>query len=96
MRLSKQSAPLVDSYDLTVSKDELQIITDALYMLENHPNIDNKLVKKFHSVDFDDRKVQLYEDLTLYKKVKQMRSTITDIKDLNIDVGRKWGDETGV
>lgn len=82
MRISKQSAPYVDSYDLTVSRDELKIIHDALFMLEHHPDTDRKMTRTFHSVNLNDRKEQLYEDMTTHEKVKQIRSTMTDIKGL--------------
>lgn len=79
MRISKQSAPLIDSYDLTVSKDELRIVRDALHEYWREAS-DNEKVRSFHSVHLDDRKQQIYESMTEADKVEQMRQTIDDIK----------------
>jgi hypothetical protein len=81
MRLSKQSAPLVDSYDLTVSKDELRIVREALHEYECEV-ADNKNIRSFHSVHLDDRKQQIYESMTEEDKVKQMKGCIDEIKGL--------------
>jgi hypothetical protein len=80
MRLSKQSAPYVDSYDITVTKDELRIIYDALTELAREA--DTEEVRKYHSVHLNDRKEQLYEDLTENAKIEQMRESIHHIKGL--------------
>lgn len=78
MRLSKQSAPLVDSYDITASKDELRLIHLALFELST--KADNEKIRKFHSVHLDDRKQQLWEDMTTADKLKQMKHSIDEIK----------------
>lgn len=84
MRLSKQSAPLVDSYDITVSKDELKVIYAALETygdwVEQDVRPEHQVVRKFHSVNLNDRKEQLYEDMTTVDKVKQMKDSIDEIK----------------
>lgn len=89
MRLSKQSAPLVDSYDITVSKDEMKLIHEALtFLVEYHDKVVHKdqpehtEIVEFHSVNLNDRKEQLYEDMTKADKVKQMKGSIDEIKGL--------------
>ena len=81
MRLSKQSAPLVDSYDITVSKDELRIIHKALAQL-SRSELELDKVQKFHSVHLDDRKQQIWEEMTMTDKIKQMKGSIDEIKGL--------------
>ena len=82
MRLSKQSAPLVDSYDITVSKDELKLIHQALALIIDHPTEprDGDKVRKFHSVHLDDRKQQIWEEMTTVDKLQQMKGSIDEIK----------------
>lgn len=83
MRISKQSAPYIDSYDLTVTKDELKLIHQALGFFEgefHYEESGHQEVRKFHSVNFNDRKEQLWEEMSTTDKLKQMKQTIDDIK----------------
>lgn len=78
MRLSKQSAPLVDSYDITVSKDELRLIHAGLQAAIHAA--DEKSERTFHSVNLNDRKEQLYERMTTKDKLLQMKGSIDQVK----------------
>lgn len=79
MRISKQSAPYVDSYDLTVTKDELKLIYDSISEFIYYGSSKDEKPRKFHSVDFNDRKEQLWEEMTTTDKLKQLKQTVDDI-----------------